>query len=205
VPASIPDADPALTDHRRATADRNADAILEAAAELLERRSAVSIAAVAARARLSRVTVYAHFPDRQALLEAVVGRAVEQTVAIVEAAKPSEGRPPDALRRFVSEAWAQLDRHGAIAQAAADHLSPEAMRRAHAGAHDHLARLIERGRRDGSFRTDLPTEWIVTAVLALFHACGDYVRAGRIEAAEAPRLLTATIATLVGASDMGSG
>ena len=201
MPASTSDADPVPVDHRRATAERNIGAILDAAAELLERRAPVSIAAVAARARLSRVTVYSHFPNRRALLEAVVGRAVDGTAAIAEAAKTNEGRPRDALERFVAQGWVQLDRHGAIAHAAAHQLSPEAMRRAHAAARGYIAGLVDRGRDDGSFRTDLPTEWIVTAVLALFHACGEDVRAGRIASREAPGLLTASVTALVGASD----
>ncbi len=48
-------------DHRRATAERNVQAILDSAEQLLERREPVSIAAVATHAGVSRVTVYAHF------------------------------------------------------------------------------------------------------------------------------------------------
>jgi len=49
-------------DYQRAIAERNVGAILDAAEELLEERAAASISAVAARAGVSRVTVYAHFP-----------------------------------------------------------------------------------------------------------------------------------------------
>ena len=48
-------------DHRRATAERNVEAILDAAESLLGDGEATSIAAVAGRAGVSRVTVYAHF------------------------------------------------------------------------------------------------------------------------------------------------
>jgi AcrR family transcriptional regulator len=51
-------------DHRRATAERNVAAILDATAALLSQQGTASIAAVAAQAGVSRVTVYAHFPER---------------------------------------------------------------------------------------------------------------------------------------------
>ena len=68
-----------LKDHRRAVAERNVEAILDAAERLLERRLQATISAVAAEAQLSRVTVYAHFPTREQLLEAVAERAVRTT------------------------------------------------------------------------------------------------------------------------------
>jgi TetR/AcrR family transcriptional regulator, mexCD-oprJ operon repressor len=50
--------------------------------------------------------------------------------------------------------------------------------------------------RDGSFRTDVPESWLVTCCLALFHRCGDEVRAGRLDPASAEHVLTTTITDL---------
>jgi len=50
--------------------------------------------------------------------------------------------------------------------------------------------LAERGQAEGSFRTDLPARWLVTAAIALVHACSDQVRAGRIDEHDAVRILT---------------
>jgi len=69
-------------DHRRATAERNVAAILDAAGELLSQAGTASIAAVAASAGVSRVTVYAHFPTWEALLEAVVVRLEPVTPSV---------------------------------------------------------------------------------------------------------------------------
>jgi TetR/AcrR family transcriptional repressor of mexCD-oprJ operon len=60
-------------DHRRATAERNVTAILDAAAELLSEQGPASIAAVAAQAGVSRVTVYAHFLTWEALTDLFAG------------------------------------------------------------------------------------------------------------------------------------
>ena len=85
------------TDRRRVIADRNVHAILDAAEELLGNHAPVTIAAVASQAGVSRVTVYAHFATGEALLEAVVERAVGHAAAALAAAEPETGPPLEAL------------------------------------------------------------------------------------------------------------
>lgn len=187
---------PRATDHRRLIADRNVAAILDAAETLLEQRAAVSIAAVAATAGVSRVTVYAHFATWEALLEAVVERAARRTTAALEAAEPDRGAPLAALDRVLAVGWRELARSSAMAQAAAEQLSPAALARAHHAIHHRLGELVERGRADGSFRADLPTAWLMTSALALIHACAQEVRAGRIDEPNALHVLTVTVRDL---------
>jgi AcrR family transcriptional regulator len=183
-------------DYQRAIAERNVEAILDAVEDLLERRAQASISAVAAQAGVSRVTVYAHFPTGEALLEAAVERAVRRTMTALEATAPASGPPVQALERMLAAAWQHLARYGAMAQAVADQLGPEAVTRTHQAAHQTVGALLERGRADGSFRTDLPAAWLVTACIALIHACAQEVRAGRIGEHDAARILTATVRDL---------
>jgi TetR/AcrR family transcriptional regulator, mexCD-oprJ operon repressor len=56
--------------------------------------------------------------------------------------------------------------------------------------------MLERGRADGSFRTDLPASWLVTSCIAVIHACADEVRAGRIAEPDAVHALTLTVRDL---------
>jgi TetR/AcrR family transcriptional regulator, mexCD-oprJ operon repressor len=86
-------AEPRLTERQQAIADRNVAAILDATEELLARRGQASISAVAKHSGVSRVTVYAHFPTSEALLEAAVERAVGQTMGALHAANLDEGPP----------------------------------------------------------------------------------------------------------------
>jgi TetR/AcrR family transcriptional regulator, mexCD-oprJ operon repressor len=183
-------------DYQRAIAERNVEAILDAVEDLLERRAQASISAVAAQAGVSRVTVYAHFPTWEALLEAAVERAVRRTMTALVATDPTTGPPVQALERMLAAAWQHLARYGAMAQAVAEQLSPDALTRTHQAAHQTVGGLVDRGRADGSFRTDLPAAWLVTACIALIHACAEEVRAGRIGERDAARILTATVRDL---------
>ena len=190
------EATPQIADRRRAIADRNVQAILDAAEELLDRQAPVTIAAVAAQAGVSRVTVYAHFATGEALLEAVVERAVGHASAALAAAEPQTGPALEALARLVAVGWRELGRNAAMAAAAAARLSSDAMERSHQGARHQIAELATRGRLDGSFRSDVPESWLVTCCFALFHSCADEVRAGRLDQADAERVLTTTITSL---------
>jgi len=184
-----------LTRYQREVAERNVEAILDAAEELVQQGQA-NISAVAAMAGVSRVTVYAHFPTWQALLEAAVERAVRRTMAALQSVHPEDGPPVEALDRMIAAAWQHLARYEAMAAAVAELLSPEAITRTHQAAHHTVGALAERGRADGSFRTDLAAGWPVSAAIALVHACSDQVRAGQIDKPDAVRILTTSVRDL---------
>ncbi len=182
---------------RRAIAERNVEAILDAAERLLQRRAQPSISAVATEAGVSRPTVYAHFEDRERLLEALVERAVRHSTAALEASDPERGPAMEALQRLVASSWQEIGRNEDIGRASAAELSAEAMRRAHESARAVLTRLVERGRREKVFRRDVPPAWLVTSVLALIHAAAEAVREGELEPDSALAVLNASIVSLV--------
>ena len=180
-------------DHRRATAEHNLGSILDAAEALLARGAAAGISAVAAEAGVSRVTVYAHFPTREALLEAVVARAVRRAIATIEAQELDEGPPMDALERLTAAGWRELERHQAVAHAAGEQLSSAAVLRSHEAMHAPLGALVRRGQEEGAFRRDQPAGWLLASFFALMHAYRDEVRAGRLGAEDAIPTLQATL------------
>jgi TetR/AcrR family transcriptional regulator, mexCD-oprJ operon repressor len=189
--------DASTSNSHRATAARNLEAILDGAQRLLQRGEQPTISAVASEAAVSRPTVYAHFRDRPELLEALVARTVRKATAAISAAEPQRGPPLDALRRLIAASWRELASHDEIAHAAAAELSAEAMRAAHESARTVIHELVDRGRRDGSFRTDVPAGWLVTACLALVHATADEVRRDEFDADAALGALSLTIVDLV--------
>src|SRR5215831_11457759 len=112
------------TAYQREVAERNVEAILDAAEELLQSQGHANISAVAAQAGVSRVTVYAHFPDWTALLEAAVERAVRRTMTALQAV---DGPPAQPLDLMLAATWQHLARYQAMAAAVSDLLSPEAV------------------------------------------------------------------------------
>ena len=183
-------------DPRQAVAERNVEAILDGAERLLQSRKQASISAVATEAGLSRVTVYSHFRDRRALLEALVERAVRRAVAALESAEPERGAPADALRRMVAASWEHLDRNEEIGRTAAAELSADGMRRSHEAVRGVILMLVQRGQRERDFRADVTAGWLVTCCLALVHAAVEEVRAGELDSDAALGALTVTVVEL---------
>lgn len=181
------------SDPRRATAERNIAAILDAAEALLHGGEPASISAVATRAGVSRVTVYAHFSTREAMLRAVVERTVSRATVAFDDAASGNGSAAEALERGISASWFELSRNTAIAEAAAGLLSPDVLRTTHEAAHRHVLTLLDRGRQRGEFRTDVPVDWLLSIFHSLLHAAGDDVRAGRMDDDVALHALTTTM------------
>lgn len=198
---------------RRADAERNRRAIVEAALRLFARQPDATMADVAAAAGVGRVTLYAHFPSRQALLEAVVERAVSEAVGSDPAAEAhgdaAAGAPPgtsagtgsghragtaaDDMRALIRDSWDTLHRFGRLSAMVQRELGPERLRDRHGPVLDQVGRLVERGRADGSLRSDVPAGWLATMVYSLLHAAADEVDAGRLAAADVAGLLEATL------------
>jgi AcrR family transcriptional regulator len=188
------------TDHRRATAERNIDAILDAVEMLLQSGSQVNVTAVAAEAGVSRPTVYAHFPSIENLFTAAMERAVTRARGALEAAQPQKGSPDEALARVIRAGWEELERNSAVAQATSDHLAPAAVLRTHDTVLSPVRELVERGRAEGAFRTDVPTDWLVTVYLALVHGASDHAAAHDVPRDEALALVTQAIRQLYSSS-----
>src|SRR4051812_33792351 len=192
----------ASPDHRRATAERNAGAILDAVERLLNRGEPLNILALAKESGLSRPTVYAHYKTIGAAVEAAVERTVERSTEAFAAARPEEGPPREALARLVAASWGQLVGSEGMVARAREHVSPGAQHRTHGALTAPLAALIERGRVEGAFRTDLPADWLLTLYMSLLHGAADHAAVHDLPREEALALVTRTIGELYSSSSV---
>jgi TetR/AcrR family transcriptional repressor of mexCD-oprJ operon len=133
-----------------------------------------------------------HFPTREALIEAVTDRAIAEASAAMDTAEPERGDPVEALGRVLASAWRMLGRYHALV-AINTQLPHAELRARHHAVMARLEPLIERGQREGSFRSDVPPTWHLSMLLALIHAASAELRAGRISADDAEQALLGTI------------
>ena len=178
---------------RRADADRSVAAILDAALEALASDPDSSMSVIARQAGVVRATIYVHFPTRETLLDAVMEYAVGQVVAAMRGAEPQQGEPVEALERVLRATWRQLAQfHGLLALNTA-RLSAEELHRRHLPMLDQLEPLIERGQKEGVFRSDLPVSWLLAVTRSIVHAASHEIRGGRIPESEAEPVMISTI------------
>jgi TetR/AcrR family transcriptional regulator, mexCD-oprJ operon repressor len=177
---------------QRADARRNAEAILDTAIECLARQPEMTVAEIAAAAGVGRITLYGHYKTRADLVDAVLVATVGRANEALDATDTT-GDPSQALTRLVASSWQIVHQFRNILVAAQRELPAERVR----GVHDRILRrvqtLIERGQRSGDFRTDLPKQWLLTTAVSLMHAAAEDVVAGRIDAADAAGLISATL------------
>ena len=169
------------------------DAVADAAARLLAARPAASMAEVAAAAGISRATLFRRYPSRAVLVAELGRRAVEAYTAAVEAARPEEDRPTDALRRLLGELARLAPGYGSLALQPIDELVEADLLELAAAADDRVRRLVHRGQEAGEFRVDVPAEWVLSSVTWLVVAAADGVRLGRLAARDVDRLLATTV------------
>ena len=125
---------------RRADARRSIDAIVSAARTVLGERPDASMEDIAAAAGVTRQTVYAHFPSRDALIAALLHALGAETVAAIDAARLDTAPPADALRQFLDIGWELIRRN--------PHLLGPALTRNPPGTNDRPPRRYRPARTD---------------------------------------------------------
>jgi AcrR family transcriptional regulator len=185
---------------RRADAERSVAAILDAALEALASDPNSSMSEIARRAGVVRATIYVHFPTRTDLLDAVMEYAVGLVVEAMRGAEPERGEPVEALERVLQATWRQLAQfHGLLAMNTA-RLSAEELHRRHIPMLDQIEPLIERGQKQGLFRSDLPVAWHLAVVRAIVHAASAAIQGGRMPESEAEAAMLTTAINAIATS-----
>jgi AcrR family transcriptional regulator len=181
----------------RSDAERNREAILKSAMATFVERPDASVEQIAQAAGVTRQTVYAHYPSRNALVQAVQQLALDQTIALLDSARLDEDPPDVALERFLEASWVTASEHR-IFDLPAVPRSPEDEYEGHRPLTDRLEVLVRRGQEDGIFDARLPAPWLVAAFISLAHAAGEEVRTGRLQPGDALESLKRSMWRLYG-------
>ncbi|GIH16911.1 TetR/AcrR family transcriptional regulator [Rugosimonospora africana] len=188
------------TRRRRSDARRSIDAILNAARTVLGERPDASMEDIATTAGVTRQTVYAHFPSREALIAALIQAAGAETLAAIDAARLDTAPPVDALRQYLDISWQLIRRYPYLLAPALTRNPPGAAESHHAGT-ARLEELIRRGQRAGDFDRTLPATWLAEAIVGLARTAAEQVAAGRLNTGRAATLLLQSALRLCGAAD----
>jgi len=184
---SLPGA-PAL----RSDAQRSVARILAAAEDCFTADPNAPMTAIAAAAKVSRVTLYLHFPTREELLSATVARIVDEVDRLL-GTHPLETLPPaQAMDRMIRVAWEALARYRALVVSCTRQHGDIVTRHEHV-MQARIRALLRRGRDLGSFRADQPLEWQVAVCYDLLVTAASQVHAGTLNADAAVEALIATL------------
>ncbi|WP_093653608.1 TetR/AcrR family transcriptional regulator [Streptomyces wuyuanensis] len=150
------------------TRSRTRRAILGAAAEVLARDRAATLADIARAAQVGRSTLHRYFPDRDVLVEAAVADAYLVIQQSIQDAAVDEGPPLAALRRLVTAMVDAGDRllflygDSSVLEGYEAGDEPDSVAQM-------MADLIKRGQAEGVFDPDLAVQWIQDTLWALVY------------------------------------
>lgn len=187
---------------QRSDARQSIAAVIDAAIQTLADRPDASMDDIARAAGVSRQTVYAHFPSRDALIDAVTEQASAEFTALLDGLDPDQAPPAQALTRLLDAGWRTAARYPFLWLQPAVDPGKDADR--HAPVLDRMLDIVRRGQASGDFDDSVPAHWLLSASLALGRATEDEVKAGRMTIEQATRAMHQGFLRLLGAAP-GSG
>lgn len=176
----------------RADARQSVERILVAAAECLGRDPRATTSEIAHAAGVGRVTLYGHFPSREALVEAALIRLLslgDEVLGDVDLA----GDPRAALRGLITSSWQLTAQASGLLEAAQAVLPRHRIRELHADPEQRIDELIRRGQAEGLFRADLPAGWLAGVLHHVMKGAASDVAAGRLDPTDAGHFIVETI------------
>lgn len=153
----------------RADAVRNREALIDAAkAAFTEAGPDVSLEEIARRAGVGIGTLYRHFPTRDAVIEAVYRRDVDQ-LADAAAGLLARHAPLEAMRLWLELSIDYLNTKKLIAPALGTFRGDSAALMAHSGSRlvETIARLLEAAQASGAVRADIRPGDLVQALAGI--------------------------------------
>jgi AcrR family transcriptional regulator len=182
---------------QRSDARQSITAVLDAAVQVLASRADASMDEVARAAGVSRQTVYAHFPSRDALIDAVIGQASAEFTDLLDGLDLDQAPPAQALTRLLDAGWQVAARYPFLWLQPAVDPGRDASR--HAPVLDRMLDIVRRGQASGDFDASVPAQWLLSACLALGRATEDEVKAGRMTIEQATQAMHGSMLRLLGA------
>jgi AcrR family transcriptional regulator len=157
----------------RADATRNRELILAAAAERLARDPSASLEDVVRASGLARATVYRNFPNRAALVDAVVDRALTLGADLLARSRPEDDDALTAMMRLSRAACAAGPEALVLLSLllAGSTTVPDVISSSNGVLIDRLVLdLVRRGQAAGQFRDDVPATWLADQWFSLLQS-----------------------------------
>jgi AcrR family transcriptional regulator len=172
-----------LVDGVRADARRNRERLLEVATAAFATADGqpVSLESIARDAGVGIGTLYRHFPNREALIEAVYRTGLAEVAAAAD--KLLKRHPPKtALRRWMDRYASFVAAKRGMAESLHAMFDSGALQgnETRASISSAVDLLLKAGAGDGSLRSDVQADDVVSSLIGIFLASGSPEQTGRL-------------------------
>ena len=181
---------------RRQRSDARQSAVLDAAIRTLAERPDASMDEIARAAGVSRQTVYAHFPSREVLIDAVTEHAAAEFTTLFDSLELDQVPPPQALTGLLELGWQVAGRYPFLWWQPA--VSADKDEDRHGPILERMVDIVRRGQASGDFDASVPPQWLMSAILALGRVTENEVKAGRMTVEQGTAAIQRGILRLLG-------
>lgn len=175
-----------------ARADANRRRIMDVALTELLRDPDASMDQIARAAGVVRRTVYGHFPNREALVAALVDGAAEAVIEAHAAGRAGVDDPAEALARAMLAVWHIADRYRLLVALAQRSVTMEGIKQRLTPVREDCVALIELGQEQGVFRSPVPAAALAYVHEQTLFGLMEAVNEGSLKAAAAGRAAATT-------------
>lgn len=186
----------------RVDAQRNREAVIDAALDLLARNPSASMQTIAERSGVGRTTVYRHFPTRVDLVRALFERVIEESREVTTRVIDPDA-PADAVLRALGPALIGIGQRFQYLQGMRQ-MGDEVIAESTLNPNDPVRHFVTVAIRRGEIRAGLPLQWILTMISSITTGTLIEVHAGRLGAAAAGEILGETFVRAFAAQPDGS-
>jgi AcrR family transcriptional regulator len=174
----------------RVDAQRNREAVIDAALELLARNPTASMKTIAERSGVGRTTVYRHFPTRVELVRALFERVVSEAKAVTSAVM-DKSLPAPVVLRDLGPALIGIGVRFQYLQGVRA-MGDEVITESTLDPEDPVRLYFIEAMTRGELKPELPLQWMLTTMSAITSATLTEYHSGRIGAETAGEILGET-------------
>lgn len=198
---------PARTRGPRKDAAVNRQALLMAAATLLNRDPSASLEAIAAEAGLSRRAVYGHFATRDDLLrEVTLNGATRVNAALLDATSQLDSTDPAIqLAAVGARIWREVEPVRVMALITVRGPQLELVGQVLRPLREQVRRIVARGVDSGAFRSDIEVDRLSRLIESAAISVLDEANRYELDSDEGRRLVVLSVLSLAGFSALEAG
>lgn len=181
-----------MTTSSSGRADANRRRIMDVALTELLRDPDASMDQIARAAGVVRRTVYGHFPNREALVAALVDGAAQAVVEAHAAGRAGVDDPAEAVARAMLAVWEIADRYRLLVALAQRSVTMEGIKQRLTPVRKDCVALLELGQESGVFHSPLPAAALAYVHEQTLFGLMEAVNEGALPAAGAGRAAACT-------------
>ena len=184
--------------HKDARANRSRQALINAGIQLLIQHPGAFLKEVAEAAGVGRATLYRHFDTREQLIQEIALESLEMTDTAMAPVHARNGTARETLCDMFRVLMPMADRYHFLLSLWSLAEEDKQVNDIYQQQLERLHELIERGKQQGSIRSDLNSDWVMVMIDTMIYSGWWLIGEGKCDAEQAANNAISTLLSGIG-------